>query len=127
MKIRKQRRLIIKRMGAKALSFDHEGMYHTRQIKPCRSYSAGCSDCNAVLFRQTKGRFPHTYREFSEFEDVQQLADYYGDVDACIKKLQDELGDTAFARAMRELSYCPEGGVRYAYWTQVINKMGESK
>ena len=72
MKIRKQRRLIIKRMGALALSVDYEGMYHTRQIKPCRSYSAWCSDCNAVLFRQAKGRYPHTWVEFSEFENEQQ-------------------------------------------------------
>ena len=72
MNIRKQRRLIIKRMGAKALSFDHDGMYHTRQIRPCRSYSVWCSDCNAVLFRQTKGRFPRTWAEFADYENEQQ-------------------------------------------------------
>ena len=126
MKIRKQRRLIISRMGVKAQSFDHEGMYHTRHIKPCRSYSAGCSDCNAVLFRKTKGRFPHTYQEFSDFETAQHIAEFYGDADACIKKLQEELGASAFARAMLELSYYLEGSVGYKYWEKVVNKMGET-
>lgn len=127
MNIRKQRRLIIKRMGAKAQSIDHEGMYHTRQIKPCRSYSAGCSDCNAVLFRQTKGRFPHTWAEFGDFETVQQLAEHYGDVDACTKKLQTEFGADASVRAVQELSYCAEGSAAYKYWQQVVNKMGGLK
>jgi hypothetical protein len=72
MKIRKQRRLIIKRMGAKALSFDHDGIHHMRQIKPCKSYSCWCSDCNAVLFRKTEGRFPRSYAEFNDFENAQQ-------------------------------------------------------
>lgn len=127
MNIRKQKRLIIKRMGAWAQSYDYEGMYHTRQIKPCRSYSAWCSDCNAVLFRQTKGRFPHAYREFGEFETAQQLADYYGDVDACAKKFQNDFGDNAGVHAVQELSYCPDKSVGYAYWLQVVNKLGGLK
>ena len=72
MKQRHRKRLILKRMGTKPFSYDYEGMYHIRQIKPCKSYSAWCSDCNAVLFRQTKGRFPYTYAEFADYENEQQ-------------------------------------------------------
>jgi hypothetical protein len=127
MKIRKQRRLIVKRMGALALSFDHTGMYHTRQIKPCKSYSCWCSDCNAVLFRKTEGRFPHTYAEFSDFEFTAQTAEHYGDVDACVKQLQDQFGDDAGVHAMRDLMSYPKGRAGYKYWLQVINKLGEKK
>lgn len=76
MKQRQRRRLIIKRMGMLTLSFGYEGMYHTRQIKPCESYSSWCSDCNAVLFRQTKGRFPYAWAEFMAFEYEQQKGQY---------------------------------------------------
>jgi len=47
-------------------------MYHIRHIKPCRSYHAWCSDCNANLFPKLFGRFPYTISEFNEFEDYQQ-------------------------------------------------------
>jgi len=72
MKQRQHKRLIIKRMGTRSFSFDYEGMYHIRQIKPCKSYSAWCSDCNAVLFRKTEGRFPRTWAEFADYENKQQ-------------------------------------------------------
>jgi hypothetical protein len=55
---------------------ERTAMYKTRDIKPCKSYSHWCSDCNAVLFRELHGRFPHTIEEFDRFENIQQLAGY---------------------------------------------------
>ena len=46
--------------------------YRMRSIKPCKSYSPWCSDCNAVLFRKEMGRFPHTVAEFNEYEQAKQ-------------------------------------------------------
>ena len=50
----------------------NEKLHFTRHLKPCKSYSAWCSDCNAVRFRTEKGRFPYNYDDFFAFEgDVQ--------------------------------------------------------
>ena len=74
MKQRKRKKLILKRMDNPSWEYFLESttMYRTRQIKPCKSYSPWCSDCNAVLFRELHGRFPYTMREFSDFEGNQQ-------------------------------------------------------
>jgi len=47
-------------------------VYRMRHIKPCKSYSPWCSDCNGVLFRNEMGRFPHTVAEFNEYEQAKQ-------------------------------------------------------
>lgn len=47
-------------------------MYTTRRLKPCPKYSPWCADCNAVLFRTRKQRFPHNVEEFDRFEDAVQ-------------------------------------------------------
>jgi hypothetical protein len=78
MKQRKRKKLILKRMDNPSWEYFIQSttMYRTRQIKPCKSYSHWCSDCNAVLFRDLHGRFPHTIEEFDRFENIQQLAGY---------------------------------------------------
>ncbi len=74
MKQRKRKKLILKRMDNPSWEYFIQSttMYRTRKIKPCKSYSHWCSDCNAVLFRDLHGRFPHTMQEFNEFEGKQQ-------------------------------------------------------
>jgi hypothetical protein len=74
MKQRKRKKLILKRMDNPSWEYFIQSttMYRTRQIKPCKSYSPWCSDCNAVLFRDLHGRFPHTIEEFDRFEGRQQ-------------------------------------------------------
>jgi hypothetical protein len=74
MKQRKRKKLILKKMDNPSWEYciKRTAMYSTRRIKPCKSYSPWCSDCNAVMFRDLHGRFPHTMQEFSEFEDKQQ-------------------------------------------------------
>ena len=47
-------------------------MYPTRHIKPCKTYSQWCTDCNTVLFRKLFSRFPHTMVELDAFENAQQ-------------------------------------------------------
>lgn len=73
---RKRKKLILKKMDKPSWEYELERttMYRTRQIRPCKSYSPWCSDCNAVLFRDLHGRFPHTMQEFSDFEGRQQEA-----------------------------------------------------
>lgn len=73
---RKRKKLILKKMDNPSWEYELERttMYKTRQIKPCKSYSPWCSDCNACLFRDLHGRFPHTMQEFSDFEGRQQEA-----------------------------------------------------
>ena len=73
---RKRKKLILKKMDNPSWEYFLESptMYRTRQIKPCKSYSPWCSDCNACLFRELHGRFPHTMQEFSDFEGRQQEA-----------------------------------------------------
>lgn len=39
-----------------------------RNLKPCRSYSPWCADCNNLLFFKTFGRFPYNIEEASEFD-----------------------------------------------------------
>ncbi len=74
MKQRKRKKLILKRMDNPSWEYfiERTTMYKTRDIKPCKSYSPWCSDCNAVLFRNLHGRFPHTIEEFNNFEGRQQ-------------------------------------------------------
>jgi hypothetical protein len=74
MKQRKRKKLILKKMDNPSWEYciKRTVMYSTRRIKPCKSYSPWCSDCNAVMFRDLHGRFPHTMQEFNEFEDKQQ-------------------------------------------------------
>jgi hypothetical protein len=71
---RKRKKLILKKMDNPSWEYFIQSttMYRTRQIKPCKSYSPWCSDCNAVLFRDLHGRFPHTVQEFNGFEGSQQ-------------------------------------------------------
>jgi len=73
---RKRKKLILKKMDKPSWEYflESTNMYRTRQIKPCKSYSPWCSDCNACLFRDLHGRFPHTMQEFSDFEGRQQEA-----------------------------------------------------
>ena len=78
MKQRKRKKLILKKMDNPSWDYfmERTAMYNTRQIKPCKSYSHWCSDCNANLFRELHGRFPHTIEEFNRFENVQNMAGY---------------------------------------------------
>jgi hypothetical protein len=71
---RKRKKLILKKMDKPSWEYFIQSttMYRTRKIKPCKSYCPWCSDCNAVLFRDLHGRFPHTVQEFNEFEGNQQ-------------------------------------------------------
>lgn len=64
--------------------------YRMRKIKPCKSYHAWCSDCNAVLFRQEMGRFPHTISEFNEYEQDKQ--DWFEKHEAAHKAAFDNIG-----------------------------------
>ena len=71
---RKRKKLILKKMDNPSWEYfmERTTMYKTRDIKPCKSYSPWCSDCNACLFLDLHGRFPHTIQEFNEFEGRQQ-------------------------------------------------------
>ena len=73
---RKRKKLILKKMDNPSWEYfmERTTMYKTRDIKPCKSYSPWCSDCNACLFRDLHGRFPYTMQEFNEFEGRQQEA-----------------------------------------------------
>ena len=74
MKQRKRKHKIMERMDNPSWEYfiQRTTMYKTRDIKPCKSYTSWCSDCNANLFRQLHGRFPHTIEEFNNFENKQQ-------------------------------------------------------
>lgn len=74
MKQRKRKHKIMEAMDNPSWGYFMQSttMYRTRQIKPCKSYSPWCSDCNAVLFRNLMKRFPHTLEEFDDFEAYQQ-------------------------------------------------------
>jgi hypothetical protein len=74
MKARKRKHEIMRNMDDPSWDYfiSRTTMYKTRDIKPCKSYSKWCADCNAVLFRNLMGRFPHTMQEFDEFENKQQ-------------------------------------------------------
>ena len=74
MKQRQRKHRILDRMANPPWDFDNPKMWHTRHIKPCRTYSYGCSDCNAVLFRRLFGRFPYNFDEFVAFETKQESA-----------------------------------------------------
>lgn len=68
MKLRQLKHRHLEAMVHRQWDLDNPKMWHTRHLKPCKSYSYGCSDCNAVLFRKLMGRFPHTFLEFCDFE-----------------------------------------------------------
>ena len=75
---RKRKKLILKRMDDPSWDYfmERTAMYSTRKIKPCKTYSHWCSDCNANLFRELHGRFPYTFDEFNRFEHIQHLAGF---------------------------------------------------
>jgi hypothetical protein len=79
MKIRKLRRTQSRRWDSVHKSWDavldNNAMWPIRKVKPCRTYSAWCSDCNAALFRLEKQRFPRTVDEFYAFEQDMQDAE----------------------------------------------------
>ena len=72
MKQRQRKHRILERMAHPQWDFENPKMWHTSKIKPCRVYSYGCSDCNAVLFRRLFGRFPYSFDEFAAFERKQE-------------------------------------------------------
>jgi hypothetical protein len=76
MKLRKLKRIRARRWDSVHSSWsavlDHDVMYPIRKVRPCRTYSAWCSDCNAALFPEVMGRFPHNVVEFNDFEQTQQ-------------------------------------------------------
>lgn len=81
MQIRKLRRIRVRRWDTvhssweAVLASEYEGrdfMWPIRKVRPCKTYSAWCSDCNAALFPEVRGRFPRDVVEFNEFEQTQQ-------------------------------------------------------
>ena len=64
---RKRKKLILKKMDNPSWDYDDTKMWHLRKIKPCRTYSYGCPDCNAVLFRHLFKRFPYNLAEYDTF------------------------------------------------------------
>ena len=76
MKIRKLRRIRVRRWDTVHSSWnavlDNDFMWPIRKVRPCKTYSAWCSDCNAALFPEARGRFPRDVVEFNEFEQMQQ-------------------------------------------------------
>lgn len=72
MKQRHRKRRVLERMANPPWDFDNPKMWLTHKIKPCRVYSYGCSDCNAVLFRRLFGRFPYNITEFDAFNAKQE-------------------------------------------------------
>ena len=72
MKQRHRKHLILARLANPPWDHDNPKMWHTRHIKPCRTYSWGCADCNAVLFRRLFDRFPYNIDEFDAFTAKQE-------------------------------------------------------
>jgi hypothetical protein len=79
MNMRKVRRLRSRRWDSVHKSWnavlDGGSMWPIRHTKPCKSYSAWCSDCNAVRFISDHNRFPHNVDEFYAFEDYVQIGE----------------------------------------------------
>jgi hypothetical protein len=72
MSARKYKRWVMKRMTNEWWTTWLTRMYHIRYVKPCKTYSCWCADCNAVLFKQEMGRFPYSLTEFDNYENEQQ-------------------------------------------------------
>jgi hypothetical protein len=70
-KLKKVRHGMVNRANWLAAENDTR-MYFIRRVKPCKTYSPWCSDCNAVKFRRDTARFPYSIVEFNEYEDKQQ-------------------------------------------------------
>lgn len=76
MKVRTLKRAMSRRWDSVHSSWeavlDHEYMWPIRKAKGCKAYTAWCSNCNAKLFPEVKGRFPRSVVEFNLFEQLQQ-------------------------------------------------------
>jgi hypothetical protein len=72
MKQRRRKHLIMSRMANPPWDHDNPKMWFTHKIKPCRVYSYGCADCNAVLFKRLFNRFPYNIDEFDAFNAKQE-------------------------------------------------------
>ncbi len=73
MNARKNKRRVMQRMASpRPFDSDSNRMDYIRGLKPCKTYSPWCSNCNAVLFKEVTGRFPYNISEFFAFEDLQQ-------------------------------------------------------
>ena len=74
MKVRAFRKRAQRRMAnAQWAAWENDSkMYYINKIKPCKSYSSWCGDCNAVLFRKEMKRFPFTISEFNDYENRKQ-------------------------------------------------------
>ena len=82
MKVRKIKHKTMQRMTNPSweVIMSNNTPFHTRHIKPCKSYSPWCADCNSVLFLKTMGRFPHTKTEADEFAYRQERAAMEGEI-----------------------------------------------
>ena len=76
MKQRQHRRKQVRRWDSVHSNWDavcdSDRMWPIRKIKPCRTYSSWCTECNAALFPKVVGRYPRNIIEFNEFEQAQQ-------------------------------------------------------
>ena len=74
MKLRKLKRRVYRLVTTAPWDYlaANNTMWHIRHVKPCSSYTAGCSDCNAHRFPRLVGRFPRNVVEFNDFEMRQQ-------------------------------------------------------
>jgi hypothetical protein len=76
MQQRHRKHLILKKMDNPSWEYYMDSAtISTRFIKPCKSYSSWCSDCNSRLFRQVMGRFARNNTELNAFEDEQRAKD----------------------------------------------------
>jgi hypothetical protein len=71
MKVRKNKHKILDRMANPSWLDVSDKMWFINKVKPCKSYSPWCPDCNAVLFRKQLKRFPYSYNEWYGFEQHQ--------------------------------------------------------
>jgi hypothetical protein len=71
MKVRKNKHKILDRMANPSWKDVSNKMWFINKVKPCKSYSPWCPDCNAVLFRKQLKRFPYSYEEWYGFEQHQ--------------------------------------------------------
>ena len=112
MKVRKNKHKILDRMANPPFGANDDKMWFINKVKPCRSYSPWCPDCNAVLFRRSLKRFPYSYAEWYGFEQHQIAHDEVArkmlreQRNQIVKELVKELGDAAM---FKELSDQLEG------------------
>ena len=64
MKVRKNKHKILARMANPPFMGDSNTMWFIRDVKPCKGYEKGCPDCDAVMFRKIRGRFPYSQNEW---------------------------------------------------------------